>query len=586
MHSNTLSNTLKSIPSQGNTDLVVKWSQKLIDWNEQIEKEFIERPQIPPYEQQQQQQHVVPLHQIASEIQMILLKQIQKQDPCVYCRGKGVSLSPFQWKDGSFTNTTTTNTPDALAQSIALCISSTLSHSSNHHDSVINHSTMALSHLECISQLIRASKNIIRYNRILLSTYKGQRTSPTSTNTNTVHHAWEDTSLFGLESTSVLCSQGMIQLYLSILSSNSQRDSIQEEEEEEDSTVRDDIARQAATILFHATFAHAEEPCCKKAMRMLQSRDMNGPGIIASLLLQPNSVPVMLSLMKNVHNMMSAYPVVVSEMDAALQKHHCEGSLSGWKVNVLTILISTLSWCVHSHDFPGSVDDRRSDLAIEIIRVLFAIRGVLGRNQVNEMEADNKEIMTTLGFLMVDILHRSNRDNRVYQCKLSILMLLMDAPVELSHFLRIHHVAEELILMFWYQLNEFVVEKAGTVASERNSTSMLPILIVLNRLCKNDSNIRKQVKEAVFPPETEDEFLAKAQEKGPEKNMHPLDAPLGTTRQKLISLLTHTETNLKRCCGELLWTLCGNDSKEFILRCGFGNAVHQLGVKGMYALPK
>jgi hypothetical protein len=569
-YSNTLSKILKLIPSR--KEIVdLNLIQKLIDWNEEIEKEFIEQPKIP--QKQQEDDPIFPLTQLSPNIQNIVLEQIQNQNPSVYCRRMENTSSDTKWKDLAMTNASDC---DALAQSIALCIfSSTPFHSSDNNNSIIDQvllDQMIISHLEWISQLIRASKNIIRYNRILLSIHKGQPKA-----------SMNDT-FFGLDSTSALCSQGMIQLYMSILSANTRCEST--DSTSADCTVRDELARHSATILFHATFAHAEEPCCKTAMRVLQSRDVNGPGIMAYLILQPNSVHVMLSLMKNVHNMISAYPVGISEMDETLHKYQYDGNIGNCKLNVLTILISTLSWCINSPDFPGPMDDRRSDLAIEIIRIIFAIRGVLGKNRVNEMEAENKEIMTALGILIVKILHLSNRDTRVYQCKLSTLMLLMDAPVELSDFLKTHHVIEELILIFWYQLNEFVVEKAGTMASEKNSTSMLPILIVLDKLCKNDPNILKQVKANVFPPEAEEDFLAKVEQKGPEKNMHPLDAPLGSTRQKLISLLTHTETNLKRCCGELLWTLCGNDSKEFILRCGFGNAVHQLGVKGMYALPK
>jgi hypothetical protein len=575
MHSNTLSNILNRIPSKDETFDVEFLTQKLIEWNQDIEKEFIERPKIVS-QQQPSREDIVSLSQLSSNIQHKLLEQIQNQNPSLYRRQTQHPLSQCGWKEVTMTNDSEFN---ALAQSMALSISSKSQCLSSSDTFVPVPNPTHILHLQWISELIRATKNIIRYNRILLIYIKNQRHAP----------SWKD-PFFGLDSTSVLCSQGMIQLYLSILSQNSQWNSSKDSFSTEWNVVRDDLARQSATILFHATFAHAEEPCCKTALRMLQSREMNGPGILASLLLQPNIVHVMLALMKNVHNMMSVYPVIVSEMDASLQKlniHDEEITMGGCTLNVLTILITTLSWCVHSPDFPGSTEDRRSDLAIEIIRVLFAIRGVLGKHQVKEMEDENQEIMTRLGNLIVYMLHLSNQNSRVYQCKLSVLMLLMDAPVEFSRFLRINNVIEELILIFWYQLNEFVVEKAaGNATSDKNSTSMLPILLVLNTLCKNDSHIREQVKAAVFPPDAEEEFSAKAKEKGHEKNMHPLDAPLGSTRHKLIRLLTHHETNLKRCCGELLWTLCGNDSKEFILRCGFGNAVHQLGVKGLYALPK
>ena len=159
--------------------------------------------------------------------------------------------------------------------------------------------------------------------------------------------------------------------------------------------------------------------------------------------------------------------------------------------------------------------------------------------------------------------------------------------------------------ILWIQLNEILVERAGMVQSEQSSTSILPILIVLNSLSQADPRIKKEVKESIFPPEEEDVFMEKVQElrdelvfakdnisggaaaagKKGSKNMHPLNAPEGSTRWKLIKLMTYTESNVKRCTGELLWTLCDSNSNEFVLRCGFGNAVHMLSIKGLYKIP-
>jgi len=110
----------------------------------------------------------------------------------------------------------------------------------------------------------------------------------------------------------------------------------------------------------------------------------------------------------------------------------------------------------------------------------------------------------------------------------------------------------------------------------------------MNQLTDSKHVIRDQVKEYIFPPSAEANFMAKVEEHrqaGGKKNVRPLDAPQGTTRWKLIKLMTYTESNVKRCASELLWNICRKDPNEFVLRCGFGNAVHMMGIKGLVQIP-
>mmetsp|Transcript_31111 Transcript_31111/g.47649 ORF Transcript_31111/g.47649 Transcript_31111/m.47649 type:complete len:127 (+) Transcript_31111:2-382(+) len=122
----------------------------------------------------------------------------------------------------------------------------------------------------------------------------------------------------------------------------------------------------------------------------------------------------------------------------------------------------------------------------------------------------------------------------------------------------------------------------------------MPILVVLKKFASTNSKILKSVKEFIFPLDAEtDTFQPKAKaEMGKcghqglgAKNMAPLDAPKGSLRWKLIRLMTWTESYTKRATGELLWTLCGNDPREFVLRTGFGNALPLLSLKGHIQLP-
>ena len=102
------------------------------------------------------------------------------------------------------------------------------------------------------------------------------------------------------------------------------------------------------------------------------------------------------------------------------------------------------------------------------------------------------------------------------------------------------------------------------------------------------------MKGEVFPPDSEEAFEEKAmaeiakgksEGKANAKNMAPLDAPKGTLRWKLVRLMTWTDSNVKRSACELLWVLCDGDSTQFVLRTGFGNAIHFLGIRGCVNLP-
>ena len=46
--------------------------------------------------------------------------------------------------------------------------------------------------------------------------------------------------------------------------------------------------------------------------------------------------------------------------------------------------------------------------------------------------------------------------------------------------------------------------------------------------------------------------------------------------------MTSVEGTSKRFIGELLYTLCNKNSNEFIRRCGLGNGIFLLQLKGMF----
>ena len=475
------------------------------------------------------------------------------------------------------------NQSDQEADRVATSISETISKFSM---DIANDSTSAetrdpvLVQNTCLcAQLIRACKNLTRWNRILF-------VQSNKTSTSTVPGPSFVTS------TERLCSVGMISIYLSLLQAMLCNPTPQQLLSMHEA--RDDVARQCATALFHSTLGQAPEPCCKKALAAFVSR-LDGVQVMSRLLILPCScsVNVMLGLVKIVHNLVGTLSNVMEKFDAALLKEASGGDTivtQQYKLNLFTILVSTLAWSLRSDPRFPSQDpaDRRSDLLIEIIHVLFALRSVGSKSSMEQMEQENQEMMTQMGVLIVDILKLPNQDQRGYDCKLAVLLLLMNAPATYGKFLVVNDVIGELLSILWLQLNTIVVERAGSVHSEQNAAFILPILIVLNQLTDSNHVIRDQVKEYIFPPSAEANFMAKVEEHrqaGGKKNVRPLDAPQGTTRWKLIKLMTYTESNVKRCASELLWNICRKDPNEFVLRCGFGNAVHMMGIKGLVQIP-
>ena len=171
--------------------------------------------------------------------------------------------------------------------------------------------------------------------------------------------------------------------------------------------------------------------------------------------------------------------------------------------------------------------------------------------------------------------------------------MLLTMPREYGGYLLNNGGIVPLVEILERQTSLIVVE--GTGSSAEDAAAVVPILLVLLRLVQYDESVSKVVKDAVFPPDSEVDFERKvAAEMGRKgrsegkvnaRNMAPLDAPRGTTRWRLVRLMTWTETNVKRSTCELLWALCGGNPTQFVLRTGFGNAIHFLGIKGCVTLP-
>ncbi|KAL3815466.1 hypothetical protein ACHAXA_008516 [Cyclostephanos tholiformis] len=297
-------------------------------------------------------------------------------------------------------------------------------------------------------------------------------------------------------------------------------------------------------------------------------------------------VPRLLSIVRNVHHLIASCPVEsTTRMERSLEGLATDGSASSQ--GLLGVLVATMAWaCRCDPPFPGSdPNDRRPDLVLEILRAIYAL-GACVRTE------PSGDITTHIGIILCELLRYPSADERLYEIKLAVVSLLLNAPREYGAYLSNNGGIEALVEIMEYQTSLVVVERTSSFAED--AAAVVPILLVLLRLVGIHESILKVVKEAVFPPELEIEFdrmaadeIGKGRSEGKvnAKNMAPLDAPQGTLRYRLIRLMTWTESSVKRSACELLWALCDGNSTQFVLRTGFGNAIHFLGMKGCVNLP-
>ena len=296
---------------------------------------------------------------------------------------------------------------------------------------------------------------------------------------------------------------------------------------------------------------------------------------------------------RNVHHLISAYPESVAKMECSIVTLTVAESVDddvdhSCKFGLTEVLVATLAWACRC-DPPFSqvtANDRRTELVLEILCALYAL-GVGGGQSMT-----SNETMAWIGILLCDLLRYPSADERLYQIKLAVISLLLNSPAEYSDYLLNNKGIDPLVDILDYQTSLVVVER--TENSAEDAAAVVPVLLTLMRLVQSNKLVLKVVKDAVFPPDSEVEFEEKAMFKMGKgrsegkinaKNMEPLDAPNGTLRWRLIRLMTWTESNVKRAACELLWALSDGNSTQFVLRTGFGNAIHYLGIRGCVNLP-
>jgi hypothetical protein len=360
----------------------------------------------------------------------------------------------------------------------------------------------------------------------------------------------------------------MIELYLLIV----QRTSGEAKNDE-----RQQVARHACLSLFYSTYSPSgnDEQIHRSQQHLV---DIGFVDILMQLLLQNNTTEVLVSLVRLLHNLVTSLAGMVELVKGT--RIQCTESDAPWapaageEVDLSSVLINVLMRALQATPaFPGEANDRRTDLVVEILRILYVLRA--GQNMESE---------STIAKLIAYFLKLPNSEERAYRCKLTAISLLMDAPDEYSEVMLEKKMVSPLLAVLDIQVTHVIeLTQLGSVAA----AAVVPVMSVVNKFCIRSEAFRRKAKLFIFPQEAEERFLNLVAEAATQqaKNMHPLDAPKGTLRWKLVKLMSWTEGHVKRTAGELLWTLCDQKEQEFVQRIGLGNALPILCTKGLVELP-
>jgi hypothetical protein len=317
-------------------------------------------------------------------------------------------------------------------------------------------------------------------------------------------------------------------------------------------------------------------------------------------------VALALSLVRNVHNILATYPSAKAAVEAT--------TIPSTYLTVLLDLLETVTHGVTTTSAPTESfnqerQQQQDELTLEILRTFYAL-GVghhlaapikddrLARCLLELLKVDSSVPTLAAASSSVAAVEDSKKGSSGnVEIPLATVSVLMDASPTFSEYIVQQDAVQPVLSLLERQVTHII---ETSLVDQRGAAACLPVLVVVHRFCQANMAFRKAVKEAVFPVADEANFqrlvTAKQQEiqstrdsgatTGGAKNMKPLDAPVGTLRYKLIRLLTWPESHVKRFASEILWTLCGSDATQFILRVGMGNGMPFLGAKGMVELPQ
>ncbi|XP_016521209.1 chaperone Ric-8A isoform X1 [Poecilia formosa] len=211
---------------------------------------------------------------------------------------------------------------------------------------------------------------------------------------------------------------------------------------------------------------------------------------------------------------------------------------------------------------------QQTELAIEILKILFNITFDTNRRKVDEEEAVEYRYLGAL--LRHCLMSRADGEERTEEFHSHTVNLLGNLPLPCLDVLllpKVEHGSIEYMGVNMDAVNmllEFMEKKLDR--GHKLKETLLPSLNLLTESSRIHRETRKFLRSKVLPPLRD------------VKNRPEIGSAL---RNKLVRLMTHIDTDVKDCAAEFLFVLCKESVSRFIKYTGYGNAAGLLAARGL-----
>ncbi|XP_023580135.1 synembryn-A isoform X1 [Trichechus manatus latirostris] len=218
---------------------------------------------------------------------------------------------------------------------------------------------------------------------------------------------------------------------------------------------------------------------------------------------------------------------------------------------------------------PKLLPAQETERAMEILKVLFNITFDLVKREVDE---EDTVLYRHLGTLLRHCVMVSAAGDRTEEFHGHAVNLLGNLPLECLDVLltpELHAGSLEFMgvnMDLICALLDFLERRLDQ--THRLKESVAPVLSVLTECARAHRPARKFLKAQVLPPLRD---VSTRPEVG------------GLLRNRLVRLMTHLDTDVKRVAAEFLFVLCAESVPRFVKYTGYGNAAGLLAARGLMA---
>ncbi|KAM3608897.1 uncharacterized protein V6R79_006487 [Siganus canaliculatus] len=222
---------------------------------------------------------------------------------------------------------------------------------------------------------------------------------------------------------------------------------------------------------------------------------------------------------------------------------------------------------VPHQDLPP-LDRQQTELAMEILKILFNITSDTNKHKVDEEEAAEYRHLGAI--LRHCLMSKADEEELTEDFHSHTVNLLGNLPLPCLDVLLIPKVQQDSTEYMGVNMDAVnmlleLMEKRLDRGHKLKETILLP-LNLLTKSARIHRETRKFLRSKVLPPLRD---VTNRPEVG------------STLRNKLVRLMTHTDTDVKDYAAEFLFVLCKESVSRFIKYTGYGNAAGLLAARGL-----